>query len=101
MKASQGHVRLIELVLLNIVLACALAMQIFNCVAAASGGGGASTYVDGFAVAERLRAQDPDAFAFFCSTPLRYFCYDDGYHLEASGPVFKLGAGQQVIQVGD
>jgi Taurine catabolism dioxygenase TauD, TfdA family len=73
--------------------------QIFNCVAAASGGGGASTYVDGFAVGQQLKEQNPPAFEFFCSTPLRYFCYDTGYHLEAAGPVFRLGAGGQIVQV--
>ena len=73
--------------------------QIFNCVAAASEGGGDSTYVDGFAIADILRKYAPEAFQFFSSTPFRYFCYDDGYHLEATGPVFQLSASGQVILV--
>lgn len=38
--------------------------------------GGESTIVDGFAVAERLRAEDPEAFEALATTPV-YFRYQD------------------------
>ncbi|CAN0483617.1 unnamed protein product, partial [Phaeothamnion confervicola] len=71
-------------------------LQLFNCVTAAVRGG-ESTYVDGFAVAERLQRDNPDAFEFFCRTPISYFSRDDrGYLFSARGPVFSLGAAGNV-----
>lgn len=61
--------------------------------------GGTSTYVDGFAVAERLRLEHPDAFAFLSRTSVSYQCFDEGCHYMAEGPVFKLGTRGQVVQV--
>lgn len=61
--------------------------------------GGASTYIDGFAVAERLRLESPKAFDFFSRTPLSYQCFDEGCHYLAEGPIFRLGSHGQVTQV--
>lgn len=61
--------------------------------------GGASTYVDGFAVAERLRKENPEAFDFFTKTSVRYQYLDDGYHLIADGPIFRMDPLGVVIQV--
>ncbi|CAM9264368.1 unnamed protein product [Pylaiella littoralis] len=73
-------------------------IQVFNCVVRANKGG-ASIYVDGFAVAERLRQENPEAFEFFSRTPISYQCFDEGCHYMAEGPVFRLGAHGQVFQV--
>ena len=43
--------------------------QLLHCLSAADG---ESTFVDGMAVAERLRAQDPDAFSVLCQVPILF-----------------------------
>ncbi|CAN0578342.1 unnamed protein product, partial [Ectocarpus sp. 12 AP-2014] len=73
-------------------------IQVFNCVVRAQEGG-ASIYVDGFAVAERLRATNPEAFEFFSRTAISYQCFDEGCHYMAEGPVFRLGPFGEVVQV--
>jgi alpha-ketoglutarate-dependent taurine dioxygenase len=45
--------------------------QLLHCLSAA-GHGGESVFVDGMAVAERLRAHDPDAFATLSQIPILY-----------------------------
>jgi alpha-ketoglutarate-dependent taurine dioxygenase len=45
--------------------------QLLHCLSAA-GHGGESVFVDGMAVAERLRAHDPDAFATLSQLPILY-----------------------------
>lgn len=71
--------------------------QVFTCATQAAEGG-ASIYVDGFAVAKRLRVENPEAFSFFSSTPLAYQCFDEGCHYRAQGPIFRLGEFGQVVQ---
>lgn len=61
--------------------------------------GGASTYLDGFAVAERLRKENPQAFEFFTTTSIKYQYVDDAYHLVADGPIFKTDQLGAVVQV--
>ncbi|CAM9549273.1 unnamed protein product [Scytosiphon promiscuus] len=73
-------------------------VQVFNCVVRAEDGG-TSTYIDGFAVAERLRLESPAAFEFFSRTSLVYQCFDEGCHYMAEGPIFRLGAHGHVVQV--
>ena len=70
----------------------------FNCEVA-SPEGGASAYVDGFAVAERLRKEHPEAFEFFTKTSLTYQTYDAGYYYVAEGPIFRIGSHGVVDQV--
>lgn len=70
----------------------------FNCVIAAEEGG-ASIYLDGFAVAERLRVENPEAFDFFTRTSLKYQCFDEGCHYVAEGPIFRVGPLGVVDQV--
>lgn len=72
----------------------------FNCVVAAEEGG-ASIYLDGFAVAERLRVENPEAFEFFSQTSLKYQCFDEGCHYVAEGPIFRVGPLGFVDQVHD
>lgn len=73
-------------------------MKVFNCAIQATEGG-ASTYADGFAVAERLRVETPEAFDFFSRTSIPYQCFDEGCHYVAEGPIFRLGPLGQVTQV--
>lgn len=61
--------------------------------------GGGSFYADGFAVAERLRKEHPEAFDFFTKTSLTYQTYDAGYHYVTDGPIFRMGPHGVVDQV--
>jgi trimethyllysine dioxygenase len=73
--------------------------QVFNCVSAAGEGGGASTWLDGFKVAEILKKEEEETFIFFSKTPLPYFCVTEDAHVQAEAPVFSLnhvGAVQRV-----
>lgn len=61
--------------------------------------GGATNYVDGFAVAERLRKEHPEAFEFFTKTSITYQYIADGYHMVADGPVIRTDSLGEVVQV--
>jgi alpha-ketoglutarate-dependent taurine dioxygenase len=52
---------------------------------------GQSFYVDGFAAAQQLLSESPEAFRLLATAPRRYRCIDDdeGWHLEATGPVIE------------
>src|SRR5579863_1204496 len=52
--------------------------------------GGLSTLVDGFAVAQALRAQDRAAFTVLSSTPVRFKYLDASTELTASAPPIEL-----------
>lgn len=72
--------------------------QVFSCLRPAVEGGG-STYADGFAVAERLRKEKPEAFEFFTKTSISYQYLEDGYHLIAQGPVLRTDPHGVMLQV--
>jgi gamma-butyrobetaine dioxygenase len=64
-------------------------IQLLHCLVNETSGG-LSTLVDGFAVAEALRREQPQAFAIMSSTPVR-FCYIDAdTELTASAPPIEL-----------
>lgn len=65
-------------------------LQVFVCATMAESGG-ANTFVDGFKVAEQMRARHPQAFEFFCNTSLPYYCIHEGVNVRSEGPVFRLG----------
>mmetsp|Transcript_49967 Transcript_49967/g.161899 ORF Transcript_49967/g.161899 Transcript_49967/m.161899 type:complete len:416 (+) Transcript_49967:69-1316(+) len=67
-------------------------LQLFNMVSPAPDGSGASTYLDGFAAAHRLRDAHPAAFATLCRVAFSYRSVDTatGWHLEAAGPVLSV-----------
>ncbi|ACI64401.1 predicted protein [Thalassiosira pseudonana CCMP1335] len=50
---------------------------------------GQSVYLDGFAAAKQLLLENPEAYNLLATTQRRYRCVDndEGWHLEASGPV--------------
>ena len=52
--------------------------------------GGLSTLVDGFAAAEALRVQDPEAFRILSQTPVRFRYQDPSTELVASAPPIEL-----------
>jgi len=52
--------------------------------------GGLSTLVDGFAVAQALRAHEPEAFHILSSTPVRFRYIDTDTELTASAPPIEL-----------
>eukprot|EP00811_Abedinium_folium_P006364 NODE_15859_length_1025_cov_10.446548.p1 GENE.NODE_15859_length_1025_cov_10.446548~~NODE_15859_length_1025_cov_10.446548.p1 ORF type:complete len:271 (-),score=102.54 NODE_15859_length_1025_cov_10.446548:212-958(-) len=74
-------------------------LQVFNC-AADSKEGGATWLVDSFAVMEELRTTDPEAFRFFCDTPLQMYCIEDEVHVEAFQPIIRLGLERELVSVG-
>ena len=65
--------------------------QVFNCVDAAAKNGGASVWVDGFKVAENMRANHPEAYDYFCTVSLPYFCVTDDAHVRSEGRIFEQG----------
>ena len=52
---------------------------------------GQSVYLDGFAAAQQLLKENPDAYQILANTQRTYRCIDDeeGWHLEATGPVIE------------
>lgn len=57
--------------------------------------GGLSTLVDGYAAAEALRANDPEAFGILSGTPVRFRFRDARTELVASAPLIEVdGAGR-------
>jgi gamma-butyrobetaine dioxygenase len=66
-------------------------LQLLHCLAS-SAGGGESTLVDGFRVAEDLRAEEPGRFELLARTPLRFRYHDADTELEAERPVISLDA---------
>ena len=72
-------------------------LQIFHCISG-SYSGGLTSLIDGFAVAERMRWQHPDAFAVLCSVRLPFRYIGDGYHLFNRTHVFTLDSAGRVGQ---
>ena len=70
-------------------------VQLLHCVANETTGG-LSTLVDGFAVAEALRARDPEAFRILSTTPVRFLFRDKDTELLSSAPLIELDAGGNV-----
>ena len=64
-------------------------VQLLHCLAAASEGG-ASRFVDGFAVAECLREEDPAAFQRLVNTDVTFRFHGRGVDLRARHPLIEL-----------
>lgn len=47
-------------------------IDVFHCLLNTPGGGGESTYVDGFAIAEAIRAEAPEAFELLTTVPVAH-----------------------------
>jgi gamma-butyrobetaine dioxygenase len=63
--------------------------QLLHCLSP-SGEGGESIFVDGMAVAERVRAHDPDAFTTLCQTPIPYRFQDAETDLVAERTMLEV-----------
>lgn len=64
-------------------------IQLLHCLVNETSGG-LSTLVDGFAVAQALRAGEPEAFRILSSTPVRFKYIDVDTELTASAPPIEL-----------
>jgi len=64
-------------------------VQLLHCLAAANDGG-ASRFVDGFAAAEMLRAEDPAAFERLTTTDVTFRYRSTGADLQARRPLIEL-----------
>jgi gamma-butyrobetaine dioxygenase len=64
-------------------------IQLLHCLVNETSGG-LSTLVDGFAVAQALRAREPQAFAILSTTPVRFRYIDADTELTASAPPIEL-----------
>ena len=64
--------------------------QFFHCLENRAAGG-ESTYVDGFALAEHLRLEDPDCYRLLCETPIGFRFYDQVTDYAWRAPVIGLG----------
>lgn len=73
-------------------------VQMLHCVSRAHTGG-ANMFVDGFAVLKTLRETYPEAFEFFCHTPLPFYCIDAPVHLQTRMPVVALSPDDSVDQI--
>jgi gamma-butyrobetaine dioxygenase len=66
-------------------------VQLLHCIANETSGG-LSTLVDGFAVAEALRARDPESFRILSTTPVRFRFRDKDTELLSSAVPIELDA---------
>jgi gamma-butyrobetaine dioxygenase len=66
-------------------------IQLLHCLVNETSGG-LSTLVDGFAVAQALRAREPQAFRILSTTPVRFRYVDTDTELTASAPPIELDA---------
>ncbi|HEY2274058.1 MAG TPA: TauD/TfdA family dioxygenase [Steroidobacteraceae bacterium] len=64
-------------------------IQLLHCLVNETSGG-LSTLVDGFAVAQELRAREPEAFRILSSTPVRFKYIDTDTELTASAAPIEL-----------
>lgn len=72
--------------------------QFLHCMANEAIGGG-SLLADGFALAEDLRAEDPDAFQMLCEVPIPFRFHDGTADIRVHEPVITLGRSGDVIEV--
>ena len=73
-------------------------VQLLHCISAADEGG-ASRFVDGFAVAAELRRTDPGAFATLTSTDMTFRFHTDEVDLQATRPLIELDRDGEVHAV--
>mmetsp|Transcript_52685 Transcript_52685/g.125450 ORF Transcript_52685/g.125450 Transcript_52685/m.125450 type:complete len:500 (+) Transcript_52685:114-1613(+) len=73
-------------------------LQIFFCLQADPKGGD-TVLVDGFRIAEAVKAKDPEAFEVLCTTPLAFQHKDPENHVVAIHHVFGTDASGRVTRV--
>ncbi|MGV8986961.1 MAG: TauD/TfdA family dioxygenase [Cypionkella sp.] len=72
--------------------------QFLHCLANEATGGG-SIFADGFAMAEDLRAEDPDAFRLLCEVPIPFRFHDRAADIRVHEPVITLDHSGAVIEI--
>ncbi|WP_340161123.1 TauD/TfdA family dioxygenase [uncultured Hoeflea sp.] len=72
--------------------------QFLHCLANEATGGG-SIFADGFAMAEDLRSEDPDAFRLLCDVPIPFRFHDADADIRVHEPVITLDAKGEVIEI--
>lgn len=72
--------------------------QFFHCLENRAAGG-ESTYVDGFALAEHLRREEPENFRLLCGTPIGFRFYDQVSDYAWRAPVIGLGPDSEVREI--
>jgi gamma-butyrobetaine dioxygenase len=72
--------------------------QFFHCLENRAAGG-ESTYVDGFALAEHLRLEDPESYRLLCATPIGFRFYDRVTDYAWRAPVIGLGPDGQPREI--
>ena len=73
-------------------------LQMFNCLEF-DGKGGESVLVDGFAIAEKIKSQDPDAYRILTEVIVPGQYLEPGVHLHAEREVFRLNSQHQLTQI--
>lgn len=72
--------------------------QFLHCLANEAVGGG-SLFADGFAMAEDLRAEDPEGFQLLCDVAIPFRFHDDSADIRVHRPVITLGPKGEVIEI--
>jgi gamma-butyrobetaine dioxygenase len=72
--------------------------QFFHCLENHAAGG-ESTYVDGFALAEHLRLEEPDSFRVLSETPIAFRFYDQVSDYAWRAPVIGLGPAGEFTEI--
>ena len=73
-------------------------LQMFNCLEF-DGKGGESVLVDGFAIAEKIKSEDPDAYRTLTEVIVPGQYLEPGVHLYAEREVFRLNSQYQLAQI--
>ncbi len=73
-------------------------LQLFCCLER-DGTGGDSIMVDGFALAEEMRRDEPEAFATLTRVTVPGHYLEPGVHLKAERPAIRLDAAGRVVQI--
>ena len=76
----------------------AAGLQMFNCLDIDCKGG-QSIQLDGFAIAEKIKREDPEAYKTLCEVIVPGHYIDNGVHLRADRPVIKLDSNGKLLQV--
>lgn len=72
--------------------------QFLHCLANEATGGG-SLFADGFAMAEDLRDEDPEAFRLLCDVAIPFRFHDKIADIRVHRPVITLGSKGEVIEI--
>jgi len=72
--------------------------QFLHCLTNDAQGGG-SIFADGFAIAEDMRQQDPEAFRLLCEVPIPYRFHDEDYDIRVREPVITLDHAERLLEI--